>query len=199
MQIHETALNNLIEQLDLNGRRMALPELIRYVAAKLHRTATAGDRSGPRRPDHRLRRQGCPVLRCTEDQLAVNLASPNSAPAHAPGRTSRSASPYRPEAHGRSAELVRDGVVQLIGRLSTGSQIALRGVFSEGFSQRRHLPLTPEWLLDDPRLEISPLPSSSSTTAGSAWPWVPIAAPRRPSRDTKRAQGARLAEQPKRG
>ena len=47
---------------------------------------------------------------------------------------------YRPEVKGRSIELARDGIVQLLGpRLSTGSQIALRGVFSKVFSQKTRI------------------------------------------------------------
>jgi hypothetical protein len=54
--------------------------------------------------------------------------------------------------HGRSAELCRDGVVQLVGRLSTGSQIAVRGIFSKTFSKDDTLPISPEWLAKDSRL-----------------------------------------------
>ena len=60
---------------------------------------------------------------------------------------------YKPEVNGRSAELVRDGVVQLMGaRLSTGAQIALRGVFSRAFSKQKPWVLTPQRLANDPRL-----------------------------------------------
>ena len=59
---------------------------------------------------------------------------------------------YRPEGNGPVAELVRDGIIQLIGqRLSTGGQIVLRGVFSHVFSKRTPWKLTPDRLADDPR------------------------------------------------
>jgi hypothetical protein len=61
---------------------------------------------------------------------------------------------YRPEVRGRSVDLVRDGVVQLIGtRLTTGSQIALRGVFSKVFSQKRPWHVSPEHFVNNPKLQ----------------------------------------------
>ena len=56
---------------------------------------------------------------------------------------------YRPRVNGRSAELVREGVIQFP---SGGSQIVLRGVFSRIFSKDTPWPLAPR---------------SSSTTRGS--------------------------------
>ena len=59
---------------------------------------------------------------------------------------------YRPVVHGRSVEFVRDGVVQLIGRLSTGSQLALRGVFARVFPENPAWNVTPEKFINHPKL-----------------------------------------------
>jgi len=60
---------------------------------------------------------------------------------------------YRPSINGRQAELVRDGVVHLLGdQLDTGEQLALRGIFSKTFSNKQGLNVTPEVFLKDPRL-----------------------------------------------
>ena len=61
---------------------------------------------------------------------------------------------YRPLVDGRSAELARDGAVQLIGqRLSNKDQIALRGIFSNAFPKNETIKLTPDRLLIDPKLQ----------------------------------------------
>jgi len=61
---------------------------------------------------------------------------------------------YRPKLEGLSIKLVRDGIVQLSAkRLDTGSQIAVRGVFSKTFSKHRPLILTPIRFTEDPRLK----------------------------------------------
>ena len=60
---------------------------------------------------------------------------------------------YRPQVEGRTAELVRDGGIQLSGtRLNTGAQIALRGVFAKAFPKNTPLKLTPREFAEDPQL-----------------------------------------------
>ncbi|HYW79712.1 MAG TPA: hypothetical protein VE890_09055, partial [Thermoguttaceae bacterium] len=60
---------------------------------------------------------------------------------------------YRPEVDGRSIQLVRDGVVQLVGeRMSMGSRIAVRGIFAKTFSKNRPWKITPETVVDHPKL-----------------------------------------------
>jgi hypothetical protein len=60
---------------------------------------------------------------------------------------------YRPQADGLSAQLVRDGTIQLSGYgLGAAGQVGLRGVFSRMFSREKPLRLLPESLVDDERL-----------------------------------------------
>ncbi|MBU4400832.1 MAG: hypothetical protein KKE86_16070, partial [Planctomycetes bacterium] len=63
---------------------------------------------------------------------------------------------YRPEIDGRSAQLVRDGVIHLIGnRLTVGSQIALRGIFSHVLSKNAPLKLVNNPAVNDRKLEYA--------------------------------------------
>ena len=55
----------------------------------------------------------------------------------------------KPPAH---FDLVRDGVVELSGRIRAGSQITLRGIFSKTFSKDRVWPIVPDSLAADSRL-----------------------------------------------
>jgi hypothetical protein len=152
LQIHETALNNLVEQLDLNGRRMPLPELIRYIAGKLHRTATTAIEAARDDVSIAFAPKDAVYVRCTENQLTITLAIAELTAGERSWQNFQVRVAYHPQVQGLSAELVRDGVVQLIGRLSTGSQIALRGVFSKAFPKDSTFHLTPDWLLHDQRL-----------------------------------------------
>ena len=50
---------------------------------------------------------------------------------------------YRPDTSGLTAQLVRDGIIELEGkRLGTKSQVVLRGVFAKLFPRNRPVPLT---------------------------------------------------------
>ena len=79
---------------------------------------------------------------------------------------------YKPEINGRSAELVRDGAIHLIGeRMSMGSQIALRGVFSKAFPSNQRVNLMPERFLKDANLKDL---SVSQFTIDDGWIGVAI-------------------------
>ena len=78
---------------------------------------------------------------------------------------------YRPQVKGRSAQLVRDGVVRLIGqRLSLGSQIALRGIFSHVLSN--DAPLT---LVNNPAINGKKLDDAEITQFVIDDGWIGIA------------------------
>ena len=154
MQIHETAINNLLEQLNLNGRRMSLPELAAHVSSKLHRPAAWKVDSAHDDVAITFAARDAIYVRCTENQLTLSLSIVELSAAGRCWPNFQVRVSYRPQASGRAAELVRDGVVQLAGRLSTGSQIAVRGVFSKLFPKDSAMRLTPDWLLDDDRLQF---------------------------------------------
>ncbi len=154
MQLHESAANNLLEQLRLDGGTFRLPELRRRIAARLPRA-------------NLLRGE------TENDDVAITFAAKNSVHLHfhqgqailslALARLEKSPHAwenfevrvaYRPQVRGRSADLARDEVIELIGDgLNMRSQIALRGVFSKTFPRQQVLQLVPEWLRDDPRLK----------------------------------------------
>ena len=71
----------------------------------------------------------------------------------AAGGTSRSARSIAPRSTAAPPNWLRDGIIQLTGqRLSTGAQIALRGIFSHTFSKKTPWNLMPERLATDPSL-----------------------------------------------
>ncbi len=58
---------------------------------------------------------------------------------------------YRPQFQGRSAELARDGIVELIGRAR--AEIALRTIFCKTFSKQNPWQVLPELVGTDPRFD----------------------------------------------
>jgi hypothetical protein len=154
VQLHESMLNNGIQRLLLNGRTFTLPELSQYVATRLNRPAP-----WPVDPDQAdvkitFAQQDAVVVRCHGGQVVVTLSIAQlSKSARSKWKNFQVRAFYRPEVHGRSAQLVRDGVIHLLGpRLNTGAQIALRGIFSHTFSKNKPWELVPEQIIKEPKL-----------------------------------------------
>jgi hypothetical protein len=146
-------LNNLVERLALNGRTFTLPELSRHLARCLSRPEPADDN-----PDHddvsiTFAAKDAVRVRCAEGRVEVSVSFVKLAKGERRWKNFQVRAFYVPEINDRAAELVRDGIIQLTGpRLSTGTQIALRGIFSHAFSKRTPWNLMPERLATDPAL-----------------------------------------------
>jgi len=151
LQIHESAINNIFEQMGLNGNTLTVAELRNKLISRFAKVGMFE----PENDDARITfaKQDAIRIRCDDGQLALTMAivALRKPPYHWRDFQIRVA--YRPEINGRSVELVRDGVIQLIGdRLNARAQIALRGVFAKTFSKNRTWKLTPEGMLTDSRL-----------------------------------------------
>ena len=147
VQVHETAINNMLQRLALDGRSFTLPELSRHVTAQLN-CSSLWDID----PAH----EDVTITFADQDAMGVSLRDGRVTLRLAIAKLSKSPQhwrdftvlvDYRPQVAGRSVRLVRDGIVQLGGRrIATGEQIALRGIFAKTFSSRRAWNLTPERL-----------------------------------------------------
>jgi len=153
LQVHESAINNLFERLDLNGQTMSLPELAKHVAAKLNRPSNWQLDPANEDVEITFAAEDAVHVRCQDGQIVVTLSIVRLSKAPRVWRDFQVRVCYKPQIAGRSAEMVRDGVVQLIGpKLSTGSQIAVRGIFAKVFPKDQAWKLIPDRFLDDPRL-----------------------------------------------
>jgi hypothetical protein len=144
LQVHESAVNNVLDRLELAGRHFTAQELRRHLAERL-------SRSQPLEPatedDYAVTfAQQDPLLVRLQDgyaELALNIAQLESG-----SRTWRNFTVqvnYMPQGAGPSVELVRDGVISLAGeRLGTQSQFVLRSIFARIFSDERRL----NWLTE---------------------------------------------------
>jgi hypothetical protein len=153
MQLHESTLNNMLGQLDLDGQTMSVAELRKRIADRFNRPELLTSRGDNEDAMIHFADQDAARVECRDGQVAMILTIVSlRKPPHV-WRDFQVRALYRPSINGRQAELVRDGVIQLLGdRLDTGAQLALRGVFSKTFSNKQGLNVTPEVFLKDPRL-----------------------------------------------
>jgi hypothetical protein len=151
VQLHESIINNGIERLQLAGRTFTLPELSKHVATRLN--CPAPWPTNPENDDVRITfaARDPIVVRFQDGQVMLTLSIAQLSKPPRKWTNFQIRAFYKPEVNGRSAELFRDGVVQLMGkRLTAGSQIALRGIFSRALSKKA--PFEPR-LMKEPKLK----------------------------------------------
>lgn len=153
-QIHESAINNLFEQVGLNGATLTLPQLRARIANRLKcgellRVDTEND-------DVTIAFAPRDAVRvaCRDGQMILTLAVTRlTKPPHA-WEDFQVRVFLRPRVQGRTVELLREDVIHLVGsRLNMRSQIALRGVFSKTFAKDRPLSIVPDRIVNEPRLQ----------------------------------------------
>lgn len=153
LQMHESALNNVLERLELNGQSYTLPELQALICQRLQ--LPADTLSTTYSDELRVTFAPRDAVYLHFDQGKVELKL-NLAEIRTPAKTWRDVSArvfFRPQCDRLHAQLIRDGAVQLTGpRLRGRMLIALRGVFCKVFPSERPVELMPERLLHDPRL-----------------------------------------------
>jgi len=157
VQIHESVLNNCIQRLQLNGRTFTLPELSKHVAARLSRPAPW--EISPDQADVKVTfaEKDAVVVRCQDKRLSLTLSIAQLyKPSRKPWKNFQILAFYRPEVQGRSAELVRDGVIQLKPqRISITTRIVLDGIFSRALSSKNTWGLVPEQIIKEPKLDYT--------------------------------------------
>jgi hypothetical protein len=153
VQVHESAINNLLAGLELDGQTLSMPELRQRIAEKLARPELA-DRSGESDDvTVTFADRDAVMVRCVDGEMHVELALRSLTKPPRRWSDFRLRARYKPQAHGLAAELVREGVVELSGaRLSARNQIPLRSVASKIFAPDKPLRLTPTELTEDSRL-----------------------------------------------
>jgi len=153
-QVHESAINNLVQKLQLDGYACTLGELRRRIATRLNRPELLAEPLEHEDLKIVFAPQDAVSVQFEDGRIAITLSiAALSNPARR-WRDFRVRAFYRPEMRGRVAVLVRDGVVQLIeSRRRARSQIALRGIFAKVFHKDRAWRITPQAMATDPRLD----------------------------------------------
>ena len=152
VQVHQTALNNLIEQLELDGRTFTVRQLREHIADRLGRPEMKEEQTSH---DDDVEIAFAPkdaiLIACDEGRITITLSVARLSNSPRSWRDFQVRASYRPEVDGMSITLVRDGVVELTGRrVGTASQVELRSIFSTIFAKNRGRQIMPERLLNHP-------------------------------------------------
>jgi hypothetical protein len=154
VQLHESALNNLLDQFRWAGREANFRELHQEVAQLFHRTDWQLPEDLP--DDVTVQFADEHPLRVTfqEGRVALTLAFAELSQGRSRWRDFTVRVRYLPAPAGTDADLVRDEYVELVGkRLHFRDQVALRSIFSRVFPRSRPIDLLSHQLRTDRRLQ----------------------------------------------
>jgi hypothetical protein len=154
LQIHQSALNNVIEQLDWQGRTIGLQQLYTELTERFR----LGDGHVPEDfPEDVTLRFAAedPVRFVLEDgRMAIEISLVELKQGRRGWKNFTVRVFYEPALDDPQADLVRDQYVELIGRrLSFRDQIALRGIFSRVFAKNQPMDFVSRRLQSDPRFD----------------------------------------------
>jgi len=150
-QIHESALSNAVERLDLNGGTFTPAEVRQRLAEAFHRPEMLEDDPGRDDVTITFADEDAVRVHCRDGRLCIELSIARLARGSQRWDDFRVRAHYRPQFQGRSAELARDGIVELIGRAR--AEIALRTIFCKTFSKQNPWQVLPELVGTDPRFD----------------------------------------------
>jgi hypothetical protein len=153
VQVHQTAIDNMIERLGLEGKTFTLPELRAYLAQQLNWSELRKRTTDHDDVEITFADEDAVRVECQDGQITINLAVARLRQSPRTWRDFQVRVHYRPQVEGLSAELVRDGVVELPEtRMRTSSEVALRGIFSKIFSKNRARQIIPERIRNHPKM-----------------------------------------------
>lgn len=154
MQVHQTAINNTIDQLGLSGRLWTIPELYErlgqaFQGVKWQLPAEMDEGVKHTRIRFADTRPASVELIDGKLRLTLRIAEFSQGDRFHIERFIVS-STYVPAADGMTAELIRDGVVEIVSRYD---RLKLRVIFAKIFVANPQIPLISESWAKDPRSE----------------------------------------------
>lgn len=154
MQVHQSALNNVLEQLDLDGREFKIPDLFRWIAEKLDRPQLTRLEDLPDDVWMKFAPQNAVRLRCEDGRVEVTFAFAELVSGSQHWRNFTVRTYYRPQAEGLDPRFVRDATIYFDGKGVRGKPVpVLRAIFSKVLSKNRDLRMLSQTVTSDPRLQ----------------------------------------------
>ena len=181
VQIHETALNNTIEQLGLEGRRVKLRALFAEIAETFRFKQRQIPDDIPDDVTIRFAKRDAVRLTFEEGRVAVTLRIAELRKGRAKWVNFAIRAFYLPDPEQLHANLVRDddGIRIPEGKLRLGQRFALSGIFTRVFSKSRPVNIISRSLAENPA--VSDLAVSQFVIRDG---WIGVAlAPKRSSRN----------------
>jgi hypothetical protein len=152
-QLHQSAVNNVLTQLKLDGATLTIKELRERIAQRFNRPEMLEQTTDNDDVEIAFAARDAARVDFEDGRIAISLGISRLRAGARQWRDFRVRAYYGSEMSECSASMTRDGVVELIGRLRTGSQIALRGIFSKVFAKDVVWPIVPDTMTADPRLQ----------------------------------------------
>lgn len=152
VQVHQSAVNNVLEKSQLHGRRFTLPELYRFVVEKYYLPDDADLSEIPDDIELTFAKVDPLTVRCEAGSIELRLALEELSRAGKSWRDFTVRVKFKTEVVDGRTCFVRDGGVKLSGpKLSIASQIPVRTVFAKVFPDDMRVVLWPDKFRNDPR------------------------------------------------
>jgi hypothetical protein len=153
VQVHESAVNNFLARLELEGKTFTLPELDAWIGQKLNRTLETSPESLMEDVEITFADQDALSVRAVDGRLELSIGVACLRYMDQEFENVRLIVAFRPDPVSLSADLVRDGTVQIQAEeLSSREYLTLRGITSKVFSKNRRWNMVPGPWAADPRL-----------------------------------------------
>ena len=152
-QVHQTAMNNMAEQLALGGKTFTLPELRAHLAKKLNWPELAEKKTKNDNVIITFAEQDAVRVTCKDGRITIDLSIVWLERGRRVWSDFLVRVQYRPRVEGLSAKLVRDRVIRLPdGHIPPSAQPQLRGIFSVVFPKYQSRQLVPDRIRNDPKM-----------------------------------------------
>jgi hypothetical protein len=153
VQMHESALNNILDQLQLAGQTFTLPALYRHVAEELSWKQTEPAADLPADVQVTFAAQDPVRVRCQNGTMQLTLAFDELQQGTRQWHHFLVIANYQPQIEDLHVRLVRQGAIELGGDNYKGQpELALRGAFSKLLPRERPVELVPAWIADNRNL-----------------------------------------------
>ncbi len=151
-QIHESAINNTIEQLRLDGRQVSLVDLYRELSAKFGKNVEPPADI----PDNILlafAEEDAVRVRFHEGRVELTLRFRAMQAGQNLWENFEVFTKLTPEVSGRLVRLVRDDVIELRGQLGFRDRLPMRAIFTAMLARERAMPILDPEITTSPKLE----------------------------------------------
>jgi hypothetical protein len=153
LQVHESAANNLLQQLNLEGRRIDMQELMVCLSEKLHIDRTDIHEELPEDAVVRLGYDRPIEVEFDNDHVLLTVRIAELSTGKRTWRNFVVRGRYRADVTRLSVDLSREGGIELISdEIGFRDQIALRGIFTKVMTRNHRLNLLRDRFVEDRRL-----------------------------------------------
>ncbi|HEY2881218.1 MAG TPA: hypothetical protein VGJ15_02265 [Pirellulales bacterium] len=153
VQVHESALNNVLDQLQLAGRTFTPAELYRHLSERLSAPSLKAPADLPTDVSIKFAPADPVRLRCENGIVRVTLVIDELTQGTRHWHDFQITATYDPQLDHLHARLVRQGAIELGGETYKGQpELALRGIFAKVLPREKPLDLIPPFVTENAEL-----------------------------------------------